>query len=1336
MSVPAPDHTPILRVVPLGEPLNGPGVRWGVWGRVAGRPVLATGGSDGSVIVWDAERGTAFENPLLIHDDILLWGRWGNVGGQPVLAIGDASGMIMLRDALQFSALPMVWTAGRGPLYWATWGSVRGHQVLAVGGSEGTVLVWDPDQDPVLELAGHVGAVSWGAWGTRAGRPCLATGGEDHTVRLWDIETGSALGSPLLGHTYPVRWGVWGQIGDRPVLATGGGDGAVWLWDVENGVPLREALGGFSGTPLWGAWGQVAGRPVLATGDQSTVRLWDIEQDVGLPRPLGSTTQANLWGAWARVGDRPLLATGGYQGAVRIWDAARGTVIEDMPTAHFSTVLWGSWGQAGDHPVLATGGDDRFIRLWEVVEDRPVPRLPTYRSDVTVPIDELSRLGDAVALAELVTAKTAAPPLAIGLFGDWGEGKSHFLGLLQEQVAASAHPDNPLSCSAVRQVRFNAWHYAETDLWASLVAELFAQLAVPPDGDVAAEQRRQSRLVADVVAQRGLPERLRAARQRRDELQAELQRAEREDVLPWRALDEEQRQQLERLAGPHAERYYQQAVRTVAGLGEARRNAWQLLRSLKPAVMATLVAVVLAVAAAAALVAWYVPSLVGWSVTASVVTAVLATAEAGRRIKAAMVKYAGPAWHTAVRLGEGQLQGLQTAADVADAEVAALENEIRDITAAGQLAGLVAERASTGSYRGQLGVMTQIRQDFARMAALLAQAGDPANAFSPGTDAVGDELPKIDRIVLYIDDLDRCPPHRVVEMLEAIQLLLAISLFVTVVAVDPRWLLRAITLHYHDILLAPASANAMVTTGVADPDDQEMWHFTPAQYLEKIFQLVLTLPPLDTSGYQRLLRTLVTVRQPLADPDLPRMAGASAVPGIGVPGLMIPGLLVAGPAGQRGADDAGEMFGVPLPTARSLERIDPLILEPDELALLDLLGPPLLVSTPRAVKRLANSYGLLIAMRRDHRTDDLEEQHGHVREHGAGSAQEVVFWPYRAGLTLLAALIAFPHLGPALFLHLHHTATDHPYQTWEQFLDQLYPSLGSEGWYNAADPAMTPVQAQQWQALLDGLRQTSVMAAEHDLPLPKPLSAWEQWVVPVGRLSFPTGHIISTLDRQRPLSERPLPEQPARSHNERLRRTAADRADGGNIKPHSLNGQNCTVVATDVLAFGRLDRTDSDRQVIRAEFWRMTRTVLDSIWASCWIEDRGDGVLIAAGPDVPTSTVMKYLVTGLPSELREHNRGHNHSLQFQARVAVDVAPVVIDSYGISSGGIGAMRLVDAPRLKSAIAARSDATIGVIASDFVYQTIMTGSDDFDPNEYTRVQVNVKEMRKPAWMRIIA
>ena len=174
--------------------------------------------------------------------------------------------------------------------------------------------------------------------------------------------------------------------------------------------------------------------------------------------------------------------------------------------------------------------------------------------------------------------------------------------------------------------------------------------------------------------------------------------------------------------------------------------------------------------------------------------------------------------------------------------------------------------------------------------------------------------------------------------------------------------------------------------------------------------------------------------------------------------------------------------------------------------------------TLRAAKRLANSYGLLSAMRRDHRAADLDEQRAIIRDRNTGAIQPVVFRPYRAGMPLLAALVAFPALGPALFMHLHHTATAHPDQPWARFLADLDPAERPGGWHNAAAPSMTAVQAQQWQALLDGLRITAEVAAEHGLPLPAPLSAWQEWVVPVGRALVP--------DRARHRHPRPPPPPP------------------------------------------------------------------------------------------------------------------------------------------------------------------------------------------------------------------
>src|SRR5262249_13808758 len=147
--------------------------------------------------------------------------------------------------------------------------------------------------------------------------------------------------------------------------------------------------------------------------------------------------------------------------------------------------------------------------------------------------------------------------------------------------------------------------------------------------------------------------------------------------------------------------------------------------------------------------------------------------------------------------------------------------------------------------------------------------------------------------------------------------------------------------------------------------------------------------------------------------------------------------------GDAGGTSQGKSRSAPsairLPAAYAIERVDPLTLEPDELALLDLLGPPLLVATPRAVKKLANSYGLLTALLRHHRSADHSEPHVTITDPATSQSHDVAYYPYRAGMVLLASLIAFPALGPALFLHLHHTATRQPHQPWQQFLIDLTP---------------------------------------------------------------------------------------------------------------------------------------------------------------------------------------------------------------------------------------------------------------------------------------------------------
>src|SRR5262249_12885651 len=82
----------------------------------------------------------------------------------------------------------------------------------------------------------------------------------------------------------------------------------------------------------------------------------------------------------------------------------------------------------------------------------------------------------------LICLKEAEPPLSIGLFGGWGSGKSTFMQLLEQEIdaltsrvreaakAAAAPKHNAAFVGNVVQVRFNAWHFADANLWASLTA--------------------------------------------------------------------------------------------------------------------------------------------------------------------------------------------------------------------------------------------------------------------------------------------------------------------------------------------------------------------------------------------------------------------------------------------------------------------------------------------------------------------------------------------------------------------------------------------------------------------------------------------------------------------------------------------------------------------------------------------------------------------------------------------------------------------------------------------------------------------------------------------------
>ena len=99
-------------------------------------------------------------------------------------------------------------------------------------------------------------------------------------------------------------------------------------------------------------------------------------------------------------------------------------------------------------------------------------------------IDHLDVEPEARAFARVAASRGVVPPLSIGVFGEWGSGKTFFMEKMHDHVerlqlaAAAAVRDGKPTAFHTRivQIRFNAWHYMETNLWASLVDHIFREL--------------------------------------------------------------------------------------------------------------------------------------------------------------------------------------------------------------------------------------------------------------------------------------------------------------------------------------------------------------------------------------------------------------------------------------------------------------------------------------------------------------------------------------------------------------------------------------------------------------------------------------------------------------------------------------------------------------------------------------------------------------------------------------------------------------------------------------------------------------------------------------------
>jgi hypothetical protein len=603
---------------------------------------------------------------------------------------------------------------------------------------------------------------------------------------------------------------------------------------------------------------------------------------------------------------------------------------------------------------------------------------PGFAADAATPprIDPLGVAGDARRLAELACLNANTPPMAVALFGDWGAGKSTFMARMHEAVAdiGTTWKDDKAAPFATRvaQIRFNAWTYADGDLWASLATEIFRQLRTEISrlsgeavagaqyralidrvalrvgaseaknrealGDLARitrdlEARRadlarvenRAAEIANAPAARRLLERARAALVEKPEAVGAALRAlgvaTADDAKKLEALVGEARQAAE--AGGKA----RLLGRTLAGLGAGVGwLGW------------------LAAAGVAGLLWWNAPALLAGAGTLA--AALVALREVLSR--AAPILDAAKAFADAETAERASLAARRT---TLEAEISALrseraakeEEQTREAAFMARYAGaakgespaallkfFLEQDAGLAAYEQRLGLVSRLRESFSTLEELLAeQVKHP-----------GDTLPTIDRIILYVDDLDRCQPAQVVPVLQALALMLQLKLFVAVVAVDDGWLKAALRIHYKELI---------EKGGMSGPE----------QFLEKIFQIpfwLRTMRDTDANRYGAFVAHLApeAVAAPkTVDVETTWSDGTSWGDGTKWGGDDVPidpdELPQPGDASPFAHENRGD----------TVERVS--LTEP-ELNVLTALAP-LAGGTPRAVKRFVNLYRLVRSSR-------------------------------------------------------------------------------------------------------------------------------------------------------------------------------------------------------------------------------------------------------------------------------------------------------------------------------------------------------------------------------------
>jgi hypothetical protein len=528
--------------------------------------------------------------------------------------------------------------------------------------------------------------------------------------------------------------------------------------------------------------------------------------------------------------------------------------------------------------------------------------------------DQLDFNNDIDSFASVIALEKVHPPLAIGLFGNWGSGKSFFMEKLSERIEELSKSGDPLLIKNAVQVKFNSWHYSDTNLWASLTTQIFESL-----NDYAKEKKFGNEAILELYKELNITSLQIKETQKQienNEVQANVIKEQKESIEKiiaqkketlriWTAKDFVRivfsdpyiQKDFENIKAQFGEEklivnidQIDEKLSEINTVREQITESYKLLKTHKRgnwkwiwilAILFALLSFLVFIPSVKNTISHFIDG--GYIVAGLIVTwltnfiAKLSpffnkVSQFSRRLKSLKEKIEKEKEN--VRLKENdEVDRLNRDINSLSAENAvlemkqkhieerkqALEKEITDIGSGRLLANFLATKSEDDAYIKQLGIISWIRKDFKRLDELFRNQ----KKIQDKEKDIKTEV-RIDRIILFIDDLDRCNEDVVVKVLEAIHLLLAFPLFVVIVGVDPRWLNNAISEKYRE-LFGDGSGKAqnsvkdgnLMKEQSDEPGFYQSEFATSYDYLEKIFQIPFALKPINKTGRENLIQYLM-----------------------------------------------------------------------------------------------------------------------------------------------------------------------------------------------------------------------------------------------------------------------------------------------------------------------------------------------------------------------------------------------------------------------------------------------------------------------------------------------